>query len=342
MRAEGVPDRQGRPAELGLARGAAADRSKPPRLAVRGLRVRRAGRLVLDGLTFEVSHREVFGLLGPNGAGKTTAFQVLAGLVEPEDGSLLLDGNPLAPSSASFRSRIGVVFQEAAADPRLSPLENLLLAGALYGVADLRGRAWALLERFGLADRAREPAGRLSGGMRRRLEIARALLHDPLLLFLDEPTSGLDEAAFRTVWDYLLELRRERAVTMLVTTHRPEEAERCDRLGVLDRGRLLACDTPDNLRAVVRGDLLVLEVADAAAVASEIAARFGLEARAVEGRVFVERERGHELIPRLVEALPRGTLGAISLRRPGLGEAFLAITGRELEGEGTASPRRVP
>lgn len=304
-----------------------------PRLAVRGLRVRRGGRVVLDGMSFEVASGEVLGLLGPNGAGKTTVFQVLTGLLEPEAGELALDGLPLRPSSGSFRAAIGVVFQEPALDRRLTALENLSLAAGLYGVPRAVARAEGLLARFGLADRAGEPTARLSGGMRRRVEIARALVHEPSILLLDEPTSGLDEAAFRAVWDHLLELRRERGLTLLVTTHRPEEAERCDRLAVLDRGRLLACDTPDGLRARVRGDLIVLETEDARAVAREIRLRFGLDARDREGRVVLERERGHELVPRLVEAFPSGTLAAVSLRRPGLGEAFLAITGRELDGE---------
>lgn len=304
-----------------------------PRLTVRGLRVRRGGRVVLDGVSFEVAPGEVLGLLGPNGAGKTTVFQVLAGLLEPDAGTILLDGLPLRPSSASFRAGIGVVFQEPALDPRLTALENLALAAGLYGVSGARARARALLARFGLADRAEETAARLSGGMRRRVEIARALAHDPSILLLDEPTSGLDEAAFRAVWDHLLDQRRARGLTILVTTHRPEEADRCDRLGVLDRGRLLACDTPDGLRARVRGDLIVLEAEDAEAVAREIRLRFELDARARDGKVFLERERGHELVPRLVEAFPHGTLAAVSLRRPGLGEAFLAITGRELDAE---------
>ncbi len=313
--------------------GAGGGEPPPPRLAVRDLRVKRGGRIVLDGMSLEVARGEVFGLLGPNGAGKTTAFQVLVGLLEPEGGELFFDGAPLCPSSASFRSKIGVVFQEPALDPRLTPLENLVFAAALFGVpaSRARERAQELLDLAGLRDRAGEPAGRLSGGMKRRVEILRALVHGPALLILDEPTTGLDEAAFRSIWEHLLSLRRERGLTLLLTTHRAEEAERCDRLGVLHQGTIIACDTPDGLRERVRGDLIVLETADAGAVAAEIARRLGVPARPHDGKVLLERERGHELVPRLVEAFPHGTLKAVSLRRPGLAEAFLALTGRELE-----------
>jgi len=312
-----------------------------PRLELRNLVVERGGRPVLNELCLEVRGGEIFGLLGPNGAGKTSAFQVLTGLLRPQSGELRFDGRPIRPGDAGFRARCGVVFQEPALDPRLTARRNLCLSARLYG---LRGRAAresvdAALSDVDMAARADEPVSRLSGGMRRRIELARALIHGPAILVLDEPTSGLDEGAYRRFWNRLLELRRESGVTLLLTTHRADEAEFCDRIGILDRGRIVACDTPDRLRERVSGDLLVLEAAEPATAAATLSSRFGIEARVLEGKVLLRRERGHELIPRIVEALPEGALQSISLRRTGLGEVFLELTGHELAEE--AEPGQV-
>jgi len=313
-----------------------ADSARPaidsPALSIRDLVVRRGGRTVLHGVNLDVGRGEAFGLLGPNGAGKTTLFHVLTGLLAPSSGSLVLDGRPATTSARAFRARTGVVFQQPALDSQLTARENLRLAARLYGVpaADARRRIDALLERARLADRADEPVRRYSGGMRRRVELARALVHRPSLLILDEPTTGLDEGAYRGFWADLEALRRESGLTLLLTTHRADEAEHCDRLAILDQGRVVACDAPDRLRERVRGDLLILEALDARSVAALIAERFGLEARVLDDRVTVRRERAHELIPRLVEALPDGALRAISLRSTGLGEVFLELTGHAL------------
>jgi ABC-2 type transport system ATP-binding protein len=167
--------------------------------------------------------------------------------------------------------------------------------------------------------------------MRRRVELARALVHEPGFLILDEPTSGLDEGAYRRFWNSLQELRRQRGISMLLTTHRADEAEFCDRIAILDHGRIVACDAPDRLRERVRGDLLVLEAEEPEAVASTLAERFETPTRVLDGKVLLRRERAHELIPRIVEALPGGALHSISLRRTGLGEVFLELTGHELD-----------
>jgi ABC-2 type transport system ATP-binding protein len=305
-----------------------------PFLAIEGIVARRGGRTVLDGVSFAVDRGEILGILGPNGAGKTTLFSVLTGALSPSSGRLLLEGMPLPPGDRRFLSRAGIVFQEPALDSRLTARENLLLAAGIYRVprAAARDRASRLLAEAGLSERADEPVSRLSGGMRRKVEIARALVHEPAVLILDEPTTGLDEAAFRSTWDRLLALKRERRLTMLLTTHRPDEAERCDRIAIVDSGRVVACDSPDRLRERVRGDLLVIEAEDLQTVARTIEETFGVRPWILEGKVVLERERGHELIPRLVEALPGGSLRSIGMRRTGMGEVFLEVTGHDLDG----------
>ncbi|BDG08468.1 ABC transporter ATP-binding protein [Anaeromyxobacter paludicola] len=307
----------------------------PPRLAARALAFRYREREVLRGLSFEVGAGEIFGVLGPNGAGKSTLFSILTGLRAPDAGELLLDGAPVPFGDRALRARLGVVFQEPSLDAKLTCEENLVLGAALFAVprAEGRARARALLERAGLAARAREPVSRLSGGMRRRLELARAVIHRPAILVLDEPTSGLDAAAFRATWEAIQALRREEGLTVLLNTHRPDEAEQCDRLAVMAEGRIVACEPPEALRSRVAGDVLQIEAADPEPLAREIALRFQVPARAVDGAVVVEREQGHVLVPRLVEAFPPGRFRSVSVRRPTLADAFLEITGRGLDAE---------
>ncbi len=284
-------------------------------------------------MSFAVAQGEILGLLGPNGAGKSTLFSILLGFLLPSAGRLLLDGVPVAPGARSLRARMGVAFQSPSLDVKLTAEENLVLGARLFGLSrgDARARAAQLLASAGLADRAGEAAGKLSGGMKRRLELLRAVAHRPAILLLDEPTSGLDAAAFRETWAALEHLRSEEGLTILLTTHLPHEAEACDRLAVLDAGRIVACDTPEGLRARVPGDVLTVEADDAERLAAEIVARFGIAAHAQGDRVQVERERGHELVPRLVEAFPPGRFRSIALRRPSIADAFVAITGGRLE-----------
>jgi len=262
-----------------------------PRIAARGLSFSYGERTALAGVSFEIRAGEIFGFLGPNGAGKSTLFAILAGLARPAAGELFLDGVPLDPRSPALRARMGVVFQEPSLDSKLGSLENLLLGAALFRVPrrEAKARAAQLLESAGLADRAREAAGRLSGGLRRRLELARALIHRPEVLLLDEPTTGLDAASFRRTWEEISRLRREEGLTVILTTHRPDEAERCDRLAVLSRGRIVAEETPESLRSRVSGDVVVVAADEPRELASEIEARFGLAAHPVEGGVAIGR-----------------------------------------------------
>jgi ABC-2 type transport system ATP-binding protein len=307
----------------------------PARLAARDLAFAYGERKVLDGVSFEIRPGEIFGFLGPNGAGKSTLFGILAGLLPAGGGEILLDGERLDPRTRALRARLGVVFQEPSLDAKLSVLENLLLGAALFGVprAEARARATALLAAAGLADRSGDAAGKLSGGMRRRLELARAVVHRPEVLLLDEPTSGLDAAAFRRTWEALEAERTTSGLTAILTTHRPDEAERCDRLAVLSHGRIVAVESPAALRAAVAGDVVTVEADGAEGLAEEVARRFAVAARAAPGGFAVEVERGHELVPRLVEAFPPGRFRSVAVRRPTLADAFLHLTGETLAAE---------
>lgn len=323
------------PESLGRAESSGRHGSLPegePLLSVRGLTRRFGTRAALDGLSFKVRSGEIFGLLGPNGAGKSTAFQILACLLRPDDGQVCLEGRPLSLDDPALRTRMGVVFQSGSLDDQLTAQENLMLGARLYGLsrASSRERVAAMLDLIELADRAREKVAAWSGGMCRRLELARALVHRPQILLMDEPTQGLDEASFRRFWAHVKALRANDGVTVLLTTHRAEEAEQCDRLAVLDAGKLVAMDTPRALAARMGGDVITIEAKDPDEVISTLRERFELTGVLVEGRIQVERREGHALIPRLVEAFPSGQLLSVSLRRPTLADVFLKLTGHAL------------
>jgi ABC-2 type transport system ATP-binding protein len=320
---------------VGAPRTAAAPLAPEPRLALHDVAARRGGREVLRGVSLSVGRGEIVGLLGPNGAGKSTLFAILAGLLRPEAGRFELDGRPIAAGARELRARAGIVFQEPGLDGKLTAEENLRLAAALHRVppAEARDRVAALLEGAGLAGRAREPAERLSGGMRRRLELARALVHRPELLVMDEPTNGLDAGAFRAFWEGIEALRRGEGLAVILITHRPDEAERCDRIAVLARGHIVACEPPDALRARVAGDLVAVEADRPEEIARALSERLGLEPRVRPEGVTVERDAGHALVPRIVELFPPGRLRAVSVRRPTLADAYLAVTGDSLDTE---------
>lgn len=304
----------------------------PSALEARGLTHAFGKTRVLDGLGFRVAPGELLGLLGPNGCGKSTTLRVLTGLLIPQAGELYWRGERVAPGDRKLRAIMGVVFQSPSLDVRLSLRENLTLAARLYGFAprDVRARVGQALAFSELEARADAKVSELSGGMKRRLELARALLHEPRLLLLDEPTTGLDEHSFQRAWERIFQLRSQLGTSVLVATHRAQEAGLCDRVAVLDQGRLVACDTPQALIDRVAGDVLTLEAEDPVALAAEIRQRFELEPRVVGDTVVVERERGHELVPRLVEALPAGSIRALSMHRPDLSDVFVKLTGRSL------------
>ncbi len=291
-------------------------------------RGRQPARESLRGLTFEVKPGEVFGVLGPNGGGKTTLFKILATLLTPSSGAARVLGLDASLGAAEIRQGLGVVFQNPSLDPKLTVAENMRHQGHLYGLrgGELERRSAELLERYGLADRAESPAGTLSGGLRRRVELAKALLHGPKLLLLDEPSTGLDPAARQAFWDHLGERRASAGTTVLATTHLMDEADRCDRLAIIDRGRLAALGTPKNLRDSIGGDVISIETPDPPALREAIRGRFAVESVIVDATVRVERARGHAFIPELIEAFP-GQIRAVNLGRPTLEDVFIRATG---------------
>ncbi len=303
-------------------------------IAVSGLSHRYGDRLALDDLGFEVPRGEVFGLLGPNGGGKTTLFRILSTLLPVQSGAVHVLGHDVVAEQHDVRRRIGVTFQSPSLDAKLTVRENLLHQAHLYGLAgrEAAGRIAGLVEQLGLADRTGDRAESLSGGLQRRVEIAKGLLHDPELLLLDEPSTGLDPGARHDLWVLLRRLRDDRGVTVLVTTHLMEEAERCDRLGILDHGRLVAEGTPDELRASVGGDCLTIDTPDTTALAAAIGERFGIEPSVVDGQLRIEREDGHELLRDVVAAFP-DRVTSIVLGKPTLEDVFIARTGHRFWAE---------
>jgi len=286
------------------------------------------GRAALDGVTFGVRPAEIFGLLGPNGSGKTTMFRILSTLMLPSDGRAVIMGHDAAKDPTGLRRHIGVVFQAQSIDVKLSATENLRHVGHLYGLsgAALKTRITEMLVRVGLADRANDRAETFSGGMQRRLELAKGLLHHPSVLLLDEPTTGLDPGARRDLWQYLQILREQERVTVIVTTHLMEEAERCDRLAILSQGKLVALGTPAELKHEIGGDVILLEATDPESLAARIRERYRLDATVMYDKVRLEREQGHRFVTDVVEAFP-GEIQSISVSKPTLEDVFIHRTG---------------
>jgi ABC-2 type transport system ATP-binding protein len=298
-------------------------------IEISDLRHHYGDREALRGVTFRVDRGEIFALLGPNGGGKTTLFKILSTLMRPASGEARVLGHDLARDAAAVRPRLGVVFQNPGLDPKLTVVENLVHHGHLYGLggAPLRERVKQLLVDLDLSDRANDRVETLSGGLARRTELARGLLHTPELLLLDEPSTGLDPGARRDFSHHLRELRDRAGVTVVLTTHYMEEAERADRVAVLHDGELVAIGTADELKRGVGGDVVVIEAEAPAELRDKMRAKFGFEAQIVDGTLRVERARGHELVRDVVEAFP-GEVRSVTFGRPTLEDVFVHVTGR--------------
>ena len=288
----------------------------------------------VDDISFQVEAGETFGFLGPNGAGKTTTINILCTLMKPTSGRVTVNGFDGTREPTEVRRSIGLVFQDPSLDNRLSARQNLVFHAHIYGVprAERRERIDEVLRVVELWERRHEEVRLFSGGMRRRLEIARGLLHTPRVLFLDEPTMGLDPQTRAKTLEYIVELKERHHITLFLTTHYMDEANIADRIAIIDHGKIVALDTPDALKRQVGGDIITLKTEDDEAAAAEIHTRFGIEAsREKEGLLF-ETEDGGAFIPGLVTRLETRIL-SVGMRRPTLDDVFLKLTGREIREE---------
>jgi ABC-2 type transport system ATP-binding protein len=305
-----------------------------PIISVRDLVHRYQDRTALNGVSFDVRPAELFGLLGPNGSGKTTLFRILSTLMVPTSGSATIAGFDAVRQPGAVRRHIGVVFQAQSVDVKLTAYENLWHQGHLYGLrgSDLKKRINEILTRVGLLDRSADRVETFSGGMQRRIELAKGLLHHPEVLLLDEPTTGLDPGARRDLWQYLQILRDEERVSVIVTTHLMEEAERCDRLAILNEGSLVALGTPEALTREIGGDVILLEARDPQTLAEHIRNKFHIDATVMDNRVRIEIENGHRFVPDVVEAFP-GEIQSLSVSKPTLEDVFIHRTGHRFWNE---------
>ncbi len=280
------------------------------------------------GVNFEVASGEVFGFLGPNGAGKTTTINMLCTLSKPTSGSASVAGHDVVTERDDVRRNIGLVFQDPTLDGYLTAEQNLKLHAELYGVesALVAPRMEQVLRMVGLWDRKDGPVSTFSGGMRRRLEIARGLMHSPRVLFLDEPTIGLDPQTRRLIWTYIGELKQQEDITIFMTTHYMDEAEWCDRIAIMDHGQIVALDDPEALKAQVGKDRVMIHTADDDAAIAALAEHFGIEAKISEGAVTFGVLSGEEFVPKLFAELGVPIKG-VSVSRPTLDDVFMSYTG---------------
>ena len=283
------------------------------------------------GVEFDVAGGEVFGFLGPNGAGKTTTINMLCTLAKPSAGTATVAAHDVVRERDDVRRNIGLVFQDPTLDGYLTAEQNLRLHAELYGVqSDLVvPRMRQVMEMVGLWERKDSPVATFSGGMRRRLEIARGLMHSPRVLFLDEPTIGLDPQTRRSIWTYIRQLKATEDITIFMTTHYMDEAEWCDRIAIMDNGQIVALDTPEALKAQVGTDTVRIHTDDDDAAIAALAERFGLEARISEGMVTFGVPRGEEFVPRLFAELGVA-IRSVNVSRPTLDDVFMSHTGSSI------------
>jgi ABC-2 type transport system ATP-binding protein len=300
-------------------------------VSVENLTHRYGERVALSGVSFAVNNGEIFGLLGPNGGGKSTLFRILSTLMAPTEGRATICGFDVGRDPGAVRNKIGVVFQSQSLDKKLTVEENLRAQGHLHGLsgATLRERIEKVAGRLGVLDRRNDLVENLSGGLKRRVEIAKGLLHKPSVLLMDEASTGLDPGARRELWQFILELRNQEGVTVLLTSHILDEADRCDRLALLHEGRKVSEGTPAELKAKIGGDVVILQTADPAGLSGGIESRFGLHPSTLDGTLRVEMADGHRFIAEVVEAFP-GKIESVGLHKPTLEDVFLRETGAAL------------
>lgn len=288
----------------------------------------------VDGVSFEVRKGEIFGFLGPNGAGKTTTINILCTLLSPTSGKASIDGHDCMRESSEVRKRIGIVFQDNTLDKELTAYENLLFHAHLYSMPS-QGRKERIrdaLNFVGLYERRDDPVKKFSGGMKRRLEVARAIVHQPTILFLDEPTLGLDPQSRSNLWEFITKLPREQQVTIFMTTHYMEEAEICSTIAIIDKGRIIAYDTPEALKKLVGGDVIYLKTKDNALAIEAIRNTLNIEAEERGGEIFLSALKGDACIPTLISTLADAVI-SVRLQRPTLNDVFLKLTGKAIRPE---------
>ena len=317
---------------------------REPAVWVRGLAKRFGEVEAVRGIDFEVAQGEIFGFLGPNGAGKSTTIGMLCTLVRPSGGQARVAGHDVRSERYDVRRNIGLVFQDTTLDSYLTAEQNLRFHAELYGVprAVASERMEQVLTMVGLWERRGSLVGTYSGGMRRRLEIARGLLHSPRVLFLDEPTIGLDPQTRSSIWTYIRDLKRQEEITIFMTTHYMDEAEYCDRIAIMDQGQIVALDTPEALKAAVGKDRVQIGTDDDDAAIAALRERFDLEAVVAEGEVTFAVPAGEQFVPRLFAELGV-PIRSVSVARPSLDDVFMSHTGttiRDAEESGNAAQLR--
>ncbi len=288
----------------------------------------------VDGISFNVAENTIFGFLGPNGAGKTTTINILCTLLAPTSGRAYLNGYDCYTESSEVRKSIGIVFQDSSLDKDLTARENLMFHAYLYNVgkSERKKRVEDALKFADLQERADDLTKKFSGGMKRRLEVARGLIHKPKVLFLDEPTLGLDPQSRSNLWEFITELPRKNDVTIFMTTHYMEEAEVCDRIAIIDKGRIIASGTPQELKKIVGGDVIYLKTHDNKRALEEIRNLFDVEVSEKDGEIFISTPKGDACIPALIREIGDLVL-SVRMQRPTLNDVFLKLTGKEIRDE---------
>ena len=297
--------------------------------------VKKFGQLVaVDNISFAVAPGEIFGFLGPNGAGKTTTINILCTLAKPTSGQAIVNGFDVVHQQSQVRQSIGLVFQDPSLDERLSGLQNLHFHALVYNVPSSvrQQRIEQVLRMMELWDRRHSEVRTYSGGMKRRLELARGLLHYPKVLFLDEPTLGLDPQTRNRIWEYILELRQREGTTIFLTTHYMDEAEKAERIAIMDYGKLVVMDTPERLKKIVGKDIISVKTGDDDRAAEEIRLRYQIETKRDSNGLTFEVASGEEFLPIFIKEFGTKIL-SVSLRSPSLDDVFLKLTGREIREE---------
>lgn len=302
-----------------------------PAISISNLSHSYGQRTALSDFSLDINPGEIFALLGPNGSGKTTLFRILSTLIPPKRGQVQLLGLSLPQDTARLRPQIAVVFQSPSLDKQLTAEENLRHHGHLYGLRgrELTQRIDESLARFNLAERRREIVGTFSGGLRRRVELAKGLLTRPQILLMDEPSTGLDPVARLELWTALVAARQEKNLTILLTTHLMDEADKCDRLAIMDQGKLIALGTPSELKQQIGGDIITLTTPDPARLTASLRENFQLEPQLLDSIIRFEKQNAAEFVPTLIKSLPEQIL-TLSISKPTLEDVFIRLTGHRL------------